>query len=49
MKCKKCGKDITSLYFFTRKEYCSEQCEKKKRPPDPDLPPGWGSVFGQKF
>lgn len=29
MKCRICRKDITSIYFFTKKPYCSKECEKK--------------------
>lgn len=42
MKCKQCNKDITSLYFFTRKEYCSEKCEKKN---DNKETPEWLNNF----
>ena len=30
IKCKTCGKDITALYTFLKKNYCSSKCEKAK-------------------
>ena len=29
MKCKNCSVDITNLLYFTKKPFCSKECEDK--------------------
>lgn len=46
MNCKTCGKDITSLHFFTRNEYCNTECEKKDKR---DSNEKMGDIFNGMF
>ena len=45
MNCKTCEKDITALYYFTRKEYCSKKCEEHKIG---DIENLFGGIFKKK-
>ena len=48
MKCLNCNKDITALHTFTRKVYCSRECEEKYIKNNDELfPKGFENVFGK--
>ena len=44
MNCRTCKKDITSLHYFTRNEYCCKKCEEKD-----DKKEDVGDLFGKCF